>query len=108
MMPISEENVGEGFQLSEAHAVQAEYVDARLFIQKGRAVFSSRSDQFECKFELEALGNAFMVKAVELDIKLSGPKATALPRPCTDASTTDKLLSNGRKYQIARPRTGKR
>jgi len=49
MLPISEENVGEGLQLSEAHAVQAEYVDARLFIQKGRAIFSSRSDQFECK-----------------------------------------------------------
>jgi hypothetical protein len=76
--------------------------------KKAEQYFRRARTNLNARFELEALGNAFMVKAVELDIKLSGPKATALPRPCTDASTTDKLLSNGRKYQIARPRTGKR
>jgi hypothetical protein len=76
--------------------------------KKAEQYFRRARTNLNARFELEALGNAFMVKAVELDIKLSGPKVTALPRPCTDASTTDKLLSNGRKHQIARPRTGKR
>ena len=33
-------------------------------------MFSARSDRFERATELEALGNEFMVEAIDLDIKL--------------------------------------
>jgi hypothetical protein len=60
-----------------------------LFEKAERYFRRARAD-LNARFKLEALGNAFMVKAVELDIKLSGPKATTPTRPRTDASTTDK------------------
>jgi hypothetical protein len=48
---------------------------------------------------LEALGNAFMVKAIELDIKLSCPKAeTPSNGTGTDTPSADKLLIDGSKY----------
>jgi hypothetical protein len=68
-----------------------------LFEKAERYFRRARAD-LNARFQLEALGNAFMVKAVELDIKLSGPKATTPTRPRTDASTTDKPLTNGSRY----------
>jgi hypothetical protein len=53
-------------------------------------VFSALSDRFERASELEALGNEFMVKAVELDIKLqkiaNGNYNRLFPHTCVTTS----------------------
>jgi hypothetical protein len=55
-----------------------------LFEKADQCFRRSRADS-DARVKLEALGNAFMVKAVELDIKLqklANDNSTAFPRTC--------------------------
>jgi hypothetical protein len=80
--------------LSKSHRSTADYL-----FEKAEWYFCRARANLNARVALEAVGNAFMVKAIELDIKLSRPKA-ATPSNCpgTDASTADKLLADGSEY----------
>ncbi|MFZ2142276.1 MAG: hypothetical protein WAV78_35965 [Xanthobacteraceae bacterium] len=80
--------------LSKPNRSTADYL-----FEKAERYFCRARANLNARVALEAVGNAFMVKAIELDIKLSRPKAaTPSNRLGTDAATADKLLADGSKY----------
>ena len=82
--------------LSKSNRSTADYL-----FEKAERYFRRARANLNARVALEAVGNAFIVKAIELDMKLSRPKAATAPNAPGRASLAGSRRSMGRGVKVS-------